>query len=855
MEEPPPPPPKDPAYASRMDVDRPPTAPSSGSKRKRTVDSDEYHFQHSEVENVDPDAHTPKRNRSAPNTSADEDGTPVQHRSIRRKKGMRGLSNLNLRHAASQQVHNRDSKFQEGSLTDKPSLKPPSLFTKMPRSESDNSLKVDEMMEDYHDDVTVPRYSTTKPQHSHPRAHVNMETYKNPSGNGFFHFGRQIAASFNPASLWQRWWAEPKEDASQNSEDAEEKAKQKAEAEAKYAEVKKAGQFKFHTVNRRNASVISIAEDLQTPRDSAIEIDSLQNTRSSIGLSSLLPPTDDTGSRSGSEVPGAASKQNKTLKSRLHLKKPSLSNIKDDLKRVRSDLSLGASARQRESSSSVSPVKQDFDSSALKRSQSRYDLKKAHKLSKRVSDLEAKLESAKKELDVALFDASPAPNLTNKYPTFKPSGTFKRNRFVPGKLPSLPSERILMAEQMKSIRGDGESEDEPSKPRKALHPNSNHTDDKTNDNEDTVKASRGRPYPTRASTLFNLDNDHIDNTPTDEQSLNVQQALEITPPSTKATDDMDPNSITNGNNDGAPNQIETAGYNSLDAKLKALEKNVKVAEKVKQAKPKKRKSNGDDDRLFRPGKESDDDAEWEEATPKKKRKSGGNKNESSPKHQEANGAPKKASPPSEKTKAARKTNGASMNLVSEVAAQQIDLRDQVTSDANEDEDQYSEDEAAFDKEDTRTSLDSQDRTLAPVYEDEEDEDVVITQVKPAAKAVAPAAPRFHMRSRSNSPSKRAPTTHAGVEEQMLTRAAEAAKKHRSVSPPPVNGVNGDIGLAISEETEVMKVKPGANGVPKLPKGANGSFESLDELEVIEEDVEVLSAKDKKASFEWPEDVF
>ena len=161
----------------------------------------------------------------------------------------------------------------------------------------------------------------------------------------------------------------------------------------------------------------------------------------------------------------------------------------------------------------------------------------------------------------------------------------------------------------------------------------------------------------------------------------------------------------------------------------------------------------------------------------------------------------------------------------------------------------SEDEAAAsENEGGRNSIDSQDRTLAPVYEDEEDEDVMIIQVKPATKP----PPRFHMRSRSNSPSKRAPITQLGAEEEMLTRAANAAKKHRSISPPPLNG---GIGVAVTEETKIVKLKPGSNGVPKLPKGANGSFETLDELELEEVDVEMLSAANKKPSFEWPEDVF
>ena len=55
--------------------------------------------------------------------------------------------------------------------------------------------------------------------------------------------------------------------------------------------------------------------------------------------------------------------------------------------------------------------------------------------------------------------------------------------------------------------------------------------------------------------------------------------------------------------------------------------------------------------------------------------------------------------------------------------------------------------------------------------------------------------------------------------------------------------------------ETVSVKPGENGISTLLKGANGGFESLDELGVVLDEVEVLGRNGKKASFEWPADVF
>ena len=60
---------------------------------------------------------------------------------------------------------------------------------------------------------------------------------------------------------------------------------------------------------------------------------------------------------------------------------------------------------------------------------------------------------------------------------------------------------------------------------------------------------------------------------------------------------------------------------------------------------------------------------------------------------------------------------------------------------------------------------------------------------------------------------------------------------------------------------MVRVTPGVGDVPRLPKGANGSFESFErdgegddgERETVIVGTEVVTRK--KASFEWPEDVF
>jgi hypothetical protein len=735
---------------------------------------------------------------------------------------------------------------------------------------------MDELMEDYHDGVPTPRQSVDHVNGHNSRmskqlSAMDVEEVKKDEGAGLFQFGRQLAASFNPTTLWRKLWNEPRDDTvQQGMEEAVRKARQKVEAEERYEQMKRSGQLGLQPVSRAAPYEKS---ETETPRDSGIEIDGFNHSRSMSQASGLLHPLD-----SESEALDTASKPNKGLKSRLHFKKPSLSNMKNDLKRVGSDLNLAATIRRRESSSSLSPVKTDVDNSALRRSESRYDLKKQQKLHKRVSDLEAKLAHARSDLNDALVEASPAPRLTSKYERFVPSGTMKRPKFIPGKLPSLPSERILMAEEAvaaaRRTLNNFENEDEP---RNAIDL-TNELDEEEVRN-DTIRASRAHRYPKRASSLFNLDNQHIEkptqSAPNDNDNHH-QNDTEVKAKTTEPADaeNMDPNNITSTSSDAPTDPAQKANYASLDAKLKALDANVKLARK--EAKPKKRKSGAkDDDKLFKPGRaESDDDAEWEEVnpTPKKKRKSG---SASSPPGKRGNGATGKTGSPQGKKKGGATTNAETVSSSPKGKAkesqQTVDAtRQRENGDAEVQEDDFSADEAspADEEQPARTSLDSQGHPLDVVYEEEEETSKGPLNDDASKRTAQATSTRFAgFRTRSNSPHKRSRSVQpAGVEETMLTRAAQAAKANparRAGSPPPARSTtNGAVML--TEEEEVVKVRPGVGGVPKLPKGATGSFESLDGewggLDVEEETVIVgtdgVARKARsKGSFEWPEDVF
>lgn len=880
MESPPPVPPKDGSYTASINIDNMLAAPPSGSKRKREAQDDTiYDYHNGHLEAADPDAHTPKRGRShfdPSDVEFSDDATPRTQRYLRRKKKVGNLSTLSLRHAAERQQEEsnqaRGSKFQEGSLTDKPSAQPPSVFTRMIRTDSGNIHHVDALMADYHEGLATPRDSVEeavdqeKALMSQRVNEITAESTKKDEQGGFFRFGRSLAANFRPVALWNKLWNETKEEMiRQNMEEAERKRRQKEEAEARYAEMKQAGQLGLKHVANLNAGMRTSGESA-VPRDSGIVLDSARTSIGhkrtvSDGSQLLQPPKEDVSSHSGSDMPETASKTSKTLKSRLHWKRPSVSNLKDGLKRVKSDFNLAAA--NRESSSSVSPVKTDFDQSALRKSHSRYDLKKQGKLSKRVSNLETKLAQARVELNEALVEASPMPRLNNKYERFTPVSTLKRPKFVPGRLPTLPSERMLNPEQLSF--GDDEQSPidatgEP-QPRKGLDLTESMEVDEVKD--DTLKASRERAYPPHVSSIFKLSNDNIEQLPPTVDQPDQNDPNETSERTQLASDSakMDPNSISNFTSNGAPEPAKSGDYASLDAKLKALDANVKVAKKASKPKTKKRKSGvDDDDKTFKPGKDTDDDAEWKEVngTPKKKRKSTGN-NSSSPPTKKTRGAAGKQSSPQGK-KMSKASPG-----------------DKARSDKNpvkkSVEEQYSEDEmedveaGADDLGDSapaRNSMDSQGLPLEPVYEDEEETSTVPLKDEPS-KPTAMATPARYgrraarSRSRSASPNKLSGFVRPGAEEQMITRAAEAAQQHpgrrgRSASPPPTNGH-----YKVTETViETVSVVPGEDGVPKMPKGAHGSFESTVTTTHEGAEVETITKEIKSGSkedFEWPEDVF
>ncbi|KAJ9666109.1 hypothetical protein H2201_003787 [Coniosporium apollinis] len=346
-------------------------------------------------------------------------------------------------------------------MHDRASDKPPSVFTRLfPTTARDAT--VEHLMEDYIDNSGgsssskhTEKATQRKGLTHHPNHSISTTATAESKQSGIFRFGKSIASSFNPVNIWrsvQNNWREAREELIQEAIE-EEREKQfrerQAMAEEAYAELKRTGQLGALGTQTmpRNAKIYAAGytsstgkdNDAGTFRDSAIQLDdarsSTENKDSNRKAKTVAPQdtTDCTVNRGPL----------------FGFKSPSLTN----LKKVRSEVHLGS---KQSGSSSLSPEKATDEHKSLRKAQSKKDLQKQQKLNKRVSDLEAKLSEARLQLNLALGEAHPLPALPPK-PTLdhayrsRSNSPFKKP-FVPGQLPSLPSERILFPELLEAER-------------------------------------------------------------------------------------------------------------------------------------------------------------------------------------------------------------------------------------------------------------------------------------------------------------------------------------------------------------------------------------------------------------------
>ncbi|KAH0129618.1 hypothetical protein KCU82_g20534, partial [Aureobasidium melanogenum] len=462
----------------------------SGSKRKRTMEwamevpeadvrllvesqssPDERQHDHGQ-DHEQHGSHTPKRSRPSPSPKQQQ-----QPRSIRRKDARYGLSSLNKRQAEPADVRNpentRPSRFQEGSMSDKPSAQPPSVFT---RDHSNHNLpglaNVDDLMTQYHQENSTPAlYHTLRPTVNHSLQHDSVDARPTPPfsaptfdsiapsttpsvkpAGGLFRFGKMFASTFNPANVWEsfsRTWKESKEDLTvRNIEENRKRAQDdKAMYEEAYQELKKSGQFNFTVVPNKaltsprlggNSQFGSpVRQPLTSPRHAAAyahlrpdaDFPSPRDTSLDSSLDAAAPPqlaalfkreSDPTTEPKSPQHLSPEKALNKrksffTLRG-ASLRAPSLSS----LRRGRSHANLSetivrSSEDNAKRTPSMSPEKplphNHLTLQSLPRTQSKKELNRAVKLNKRVSDLEAKLADARRELNNAITNASPLPPL------------------------------------------------------------------------------------------------------------------------------------------------------------------------------------------------------------------------------------------------------------------------------------------------------------------------------------------------------------------------------------------------------------------------------------------------------------
>lgn len=327
---------------------------------------------------------------------------------------------------------NRPSRFVEGSMKDRASAKPPSLYT---GDESDRERR-----------TRQPRRGGKGGLADTASEYGDRQWYGagiEPSRpSGMYRFGKAIANAFNP--IWHGIHGIWKDNRDEEPVPVESVLQQRqAKAEKAYAELKKAGYKGTKGAPKVDIPTIKYEDTAELfpsapNRDSGIDIDERSSAeRKRDGRvfdveDALLPPARVPGfGRAASPMSDAPSSQ----KSSLHIRQSLQS-----LKKVRSHVQLPSAKKTLVPATPMSTGKKDTGGLALKKQPSKKELR----LSKKVSDLETKLENARRELRQVMGDAPPVPDLPAK---------LGPRRFKPGALPSLPSGLVV----------DGHGNDEKSK--------------------------------------------------------------------------------------------------------------------------------------------------------------------------------------------------------------------------------------------------------------------------------------------------------------------------------------------------------------------------------------------------------
>ncbi|MCJ1386063.1 hypothetical protein MMC17_009188 [Xylographa soralifera] len=326
---------------------------------------------------------------------------------------------------------NWSSRFKEGSMHDRPSNQPPIEYI------GQDQFIQEQLMERYTAERGGTNVRTSEDMNALYDAGIQSAR---PSS--MYRFGKALVNAFNPIMVWHglngKWKEKMEEETNPEKELLEQR---RAKAETAYAELKRVGYPGTQSMSTVDISSNKLEHDRAfiSSRDSGIDVDSYRSSleRKRDGL--VFDADDIVEAQQSSSGIGKSASPGPDIrtgqKPTLHLRKGSFNS----LKKVKSHLQFPTPKRQSASPAPIPSIEVDYvqksaEKRTIKKQLSRKDLQKQQKLTKKVSDLETKLEKARRELHQSMDDIPPVPPLPS-------TGTLRP--FIPGALASLPSERLL----------------------------------------------------------------------------------------------------------------------------------------------------------------------------------------------------------------------------------------------------------------------------------------------------------------------------------------------------------------------------------------------------------------------------
>ncbi|KAE9372068.1 hypothetical protein N431DRAFT_407983 [Stipitochalara longipes BDJ] len=499
----------------------------------------------------------------------------------------------------------RSSRFVEGSMNDRTSQKPPTTYIGTDE-ELRSKFDYDEQEDTRGGKHARPRKFTTRGNSS--MAASSVTDTEGSRHSSIFRFGKSLAATFNPNN-WKIWSKQQSLVEDEETAHLQTLRERQQKAEKMYKELKEAGHFRGRSVGPRDHQPSSGPDIVHSKHDSGIEFASQDagSRRASREMSRedkrkgrvfLEAPKiyrdrrdESPASNTGSVAPSIASTP---VRQSFHFKKPSLSNIK---KALANENTADENQHQR----------------PIPRIPSRRDMQKQQKLVKRVSDLEGKLEAARRQLSEALNEPIPDQLLSK----------IGRPRFMPGALASLPSERLLSG-YVSSDAGFSENESH-IEVGKAVTLDDVKENDMggmktmvTSHKVATPPSLDGKPLARPGTSPQDLvlptverDESVHDGGISDVGRTIVETATTISEPSTKAYDPNDGDYIEGGSDhETTPKpQLVKPATEKTPAKKTSTKKRKNTFERL-----------ADDGGIYRPShdSESDPESEVKKSTPKKK---------------------------------------------------------------------------------------------------------------------------------------------------------------------------------------------------------------------------------------------